>query len=269
LFNGVPDWIYEEEVFSDDYALWWSPDSSKIAFLRLDETLVDEFQFPIYNPTDDSYAVNPYTQEVVIKYPKPGYNNPLASVHVFDVAQYLEQSETSSDSTAETYTYELTWGDRFPVTNSVVMDVSWVGQSTLIIKEVNRAADNGSVVYFDLTRMGDAETATGNVVRKLGSSGEEGDEGWIESVRRNSNVMRAFLSKNLIAEPKYLPPSRHSAFRGFICLSRYCAKQWLQPYRFIRFGGEQHSTLSHFRPMGSHRWHQSSGCTKWIDVSEL
>jgi dipeptidyl aminopeptidase len=183
LFNGVPDWIYEEEVFSDDYSLWWSPDSSKIAFLRLDETLVDEFQFPIYNPTDDSYAVNPYTQEVVVKYPKPGYSNPLASVHVFDVAQYLEQSETSSDSTAETYTYELTWGDRFPVTNSIVMDVSWVGQSTLIVKEVNRAADNGSVVYFDLTRMGNAETATGNVVRKLGSGGEEGDEGWIESVR--------------------------------------------------------------------------------------
>jgi dipeptidyl aminopeptidase B len=183
LFNGVPDWIYEEEVFSDDYSLWWSPDSSKIAFLRLDETLVDEFQFPIYNPTGDSYAVNPYTQEVVVKYPKPGYSNPLASVHVFDVAQYLEQSETSSDSTAETYTYELTWGDRFPVTNSIVMDVSWVGQSTLIVKEVNRAADNGSVVYFDLTRMGNAETATGNVVRKLGSGGEEGDEGWIESVR--------------------------------------------------------------------------------------
>lgn len=178
LFNGVPDWIYEEEVFASDYALWWSPDSSKIAFLRLDETEVDEFRFPIYNPTPDSYAVVPYTQDVAIKYPKPGYNNPLASVHVFDVAQ----SETSSDSTAEIYTSELNWEGRFPVANSIIMDVTWVGQSTLVVKEVTRAADNGSVVYFDLTNMGNADTVDGTVVRRLGSDGEEGDEGWIESV---------------------------------------------------------------------------------------
>ncbi|KAG8917493.1 hypothetical protein FRC00_013547, partial [Tulasnella sp. 408] len=31
IFNGVPDWVYEEEVFADDYALWWSPDSTKLA----------------------------------------------------------------------------------------------------------------------------------------------------------------------------------------------------------------------------------------------
>jgi hypothetical protein len=237
LFNGVPDWIYEEEVFSNDHTLWWSPDSSKIAFLRLDETEVDEFRFPIYNPTDDSSTVVPYTQAVVIKYPKPGYNNPLTSVHVFDVAQYLEGSESSSDSSAKTYTYELTWEDRFPVTNSVIMDVSWVGQSTLIVKEVTRAADNGSVVYFNLTYIGGTDTVTGKVIRRLGSSGEEGDEGWIQSVRRNIHVM-IFLSENLIAEPKYLPSPRHAAFKRFICLSRYCAKQWLQPYCFIQSGRE-------------------------------
>ncbi|OJA09345.1 hypothetical protein AZE42_08476 [Rhizopogon vesiculosus] len=179
LFNGVPDWIYEEEVLSDNNALWWSPDSSKVAFLRLDETEVDEFRFPIYNPTGDSYAVIPYTKDVVIKYPKPGYNNPLASLHVFDVAQYLERSETYPD--ADIYTYELTWEGRFPVTNSIIMDVSWVGQSTLIVKEVTRAADNGNVVYFNLSSMWSAETAPGRVVRRLGSSGEEGDEGWIQS----------------------------------------------------------------------------------------
>lgn len=177
----MPDWIYEEEVLSKDHALWWSPDSSKIAFLRLDETEVDEFRFPIYNPTDDSYTVVPYTQDVVIKYPKPGYSNPLASVHVFDVAQY-ERSESSSDLTGEIYTSELSWEGRFPVVNSIIMDVTWVGQSTLIVKEVTRAADNGSVVYFDLTNMGIADIVYGTVVRKLGSGGEEGDEGWIQSV---------------------------------------------------------------------------------------
>jgi len=40
LFNGVPDRVHEEEVFSSDFALWWSPDSTKVAFLHLDETLL-------------------------------------------------------------------------------------------------------------------------------------------------------------------------------------------------------------------------------------
>ena len=46
LFHGVPDWVYEEEVFSADYALWWAPDASAVAFLAFDETAVDEYTFP-------------------------------------------------------------------------------------------------------------------------------------------------------------------------------------------------------------------------------
>jgi dipeptidyl aminopeptidase len=54
LFNSVPDWVYQEEVFLLDLALWWSPDSMKVAFLHLDETLVEEYTYPIHNPTGDS-----------------------------------------------------------------------------------------------------------------------------------------------------------------------------------------------------------------------
>jgi dipeptidyl aminopeptidase len=60
LFHGVPDWVYEEEIFSGDHALWWSPDSQKLTFLAFDETLVPEYAFPIYNPTENPYEVIPY-----------------------------------------------------------------------------------------------------------------------------------------------------------------------------------------------------------------
>jgi hypothetical protein len=30
FYNGIPDWVFEEEVFEDNFALWWSPDSSKL-----------------------------------------------------------------------------------------------------------------------------------------------------------------------------------------------------------------------------------------------
>src|SRR5258706_1408810 len=40
VFHGVPDCVYEEEVYISGYALWWSLDSAELAFLRFDETNV-------------------------------------------------------------------------------------------------------------------------------------------------------------------------------------------------------------------------------------
>ncbi|PSS03331.1 hypothetical protein PHLCEN_2v4005 [Hermanssonia centrifuga] len=182
LFHGVPDWVYEEEVFSGDSALWWSPDSARVAFLRFDETAVDEFTFPVYNPTEDSYAVVPYPEHVTMKYPKPGYNNPLVSVHVFELARYVEDTAAGDleQVALEQSTLELTWEGRHEVNNSVIAEIAWVGNSTLIVKEVNRAATNGSVVLFSL----DAGAVNiGRVVRKLGKDGEQGDDGWIEPLQ--------------------------------------------------------------------------------------
>ncbi|KAL0954070.1 hypothetical protein HGRIS_005220 [Hohenbuehelia grisea] len=181
LFHGVPDWVYEEEIFSADYALWWSPDSRKVAFLRFDETNVDEFTFPVYNPSEDANAVVPYTSEVTMKYPKPGYSNPLVSVHVFDLQSYLDgQKATTSGFPVANATLELNWDGRHPVNNSIILEIAWASNSTLLLKEVNRNADAGSVVMFNLDSA-TAATSHGNVVRKLGKDGEEGDNGWISN----------------------------------------------------------------------------------------
>jgi dipeptidyl aminopeptidase len=183
LFHGVPDWVYEEEVFSADHALWWSPDSNKIAFLAFDETNVPEYTFPIYNPTSDSDAVIPYTDDLVMKYPKPGYNNPTVTVHVFDLGLYLEESKgdmTGLGLPLKNSTLTLDWEARKPAEDGIIFEVAWVGNVTLLIKEVNRNADNGSVVLFNLDV---TESRTyGRVVRKLGKMGEEGDDGWIDAV---------------------------------------------------------------------------------------
>ncbi|KDR80915.1 hypothetical protein GALMADRAFT_241446 [Galerina marginata CBS 339.88] len=178
LFHGVPDWVYEEEIFSANYALWWSPDSSKVAFLALDETAVPEFTFPIYNPTEDSNAVIPYTTEVSMKYPKPGYSNPLVSVHVFDFKRYLE-IDASMGTPASEETVTLDWDNRHAVDYSIISEVTWVGNSSLILKEVNRNADDGNVVLFELDSTS-LTRAQGKVVRKLGKNGEQGDNGWID-----------------------------------------------------------------------------------------
>lgn len=183
--------MYEEEVFSANYALWWSPDSSKVAYLTLDETAVPEFTFPIYNPTLDSTAVIPYTKDVSMKYPKPGYNNPLVSVHVFDLGNHLTHDASLGRPIAEDI-ITLDWNHRHPSDNSIISEVTWVGNTSLIVKEVNRNADHGNVVLFEL---GDANLLTraqGNVVRTLGKSGEQGDSGWIDHVRAFTSLFFFF-----------------------------------------------------------------------------
>ena len=60
------------------------------------------------------------------------------------------------------------------------MEVNWIDDSTLVVKEVNRAADQGNVVFFDFDKSG--MDSKGKVVRKLGVKGEEHDDGWVQSV---------------------------------------------------------------------------------------
>ncbi|TCD69053.1 hypothetical protein EIP91_008951 [Steccherinum ochraceum] len=181
VFNGVTDWVYEEEVYSSPLALWWSPNSEKVAFLSFDETAVDDYTYPIYNPTPDSHTVVEYPEQFTMKYPKPGHNNPLVSVHIFEVDRYLSDVQVTQNANVtqvvEDSTLVLDWEGRFATNNSVLAEVAWVGNTTLLIKEVNRAANNGSVVLFDLEN---GASNVGTVVRRLGKNGEEGDDGWID-----------------------------------------------------------------------------------------
>jgi len=194
LFNGVPDWVYEEEVFASDFALWWSPDSTKVAFLHLDETLVEEYTYPIYNPTEDSNTVVPYPDHVTMKYPKPGYHNPIVSVHVFELDRY-HNAVVQGDDDAENHTIELDWTGKHTDFDRIVFEVVWVDNTELIVKEVNRAGGDGHVIYFDLAADSLDARINGRLVRRLGKHGEEGDDGWIESVSsslRAGREVRAF-----------------------------------------------------------------------------
>jgi len=80
IFNGVCDWVYEEEVISDTRAVWFSPDGKHVAWIEFNDTSVDlmpleiygqpgrlEFQYPIPTP---------------LRYPKPGRTNPFVNVYV-------------------------------------------------------------------------------------------------------------------------------------------------------------------------------------------
>ncbi|UTW62678.1 S9 family peptidase [bacterium SCSIO 12741] len=77
IIYGATDWVYEEE-FAFDKAFFWSPGGSKIAFYRFDETLVPEFNMPMYK-------AELYPQDYRFKYPKAGEANSVVRVAIYDV----------------------------------------------------------------------------------------------------------------------------------------------------------------------------------------
>lgn len=78
VYNGVADWLYEEEILLYPNTMWWSPDNKYLAYLKLNDSKVHSYSFPNYG--EDNQYLN-FTQ---IRYPKPGTPNPEASVFVYN-----------------------------------------------------------------------------------------------------------------------------------------------------------------------------------------
>ena len=147
-----------------------------------------------------------------MKYPKPGYRNPLVSVHVFDLKGYLAAQESEEElhtlekvereDTAPvpaSHVVTLSWEGQRLAKDSIIQEVAWVHNATLIIKETDRSGNDGSVILFDLSHRLDR---LGMIVRSLGKDGELRDSGWIDMVRRDLGIIkvhqcRPFHSHNI------------------------------------------------------------------------
>lgn len=77
LLYGRLDWVYQEEIFGRGnwQGVWWSPDSSALAFLRLDESAVPEYVIADERPARPVFERQ--------RYPKAGEPNPTVSVAVW------------------------------------------------------------------------------------------------------------------------------------------------------------------------------------------
>jgi len=104
VLNGKLDWLYQEEVFGRGTfrAFWWSPDSARLAYLRLDQSGV-----PNYTLVDDA------TYEVKVEtspYPRSGEGNPTVALRVADVASAASANvDLSAYAAEEPIVVEVAW----------------------------------------------------------------------------------------------------------------------------------------------------------------
>eukprot|EP00096_Caligus_rogercresseyi_P014799 TRINITY_DN728_c0_g1_i2.p1 TRINITY_DN728_c0_g1~~TRINITY_DN728_c0_g1_i2.p1 ORF type:complete len:505 (-),score=108.80 TRINITY_DN728_c0_g1_i2:135-1649(-) len=79
IFNGIADWVYEEEVLSASKAIWFSPDDASLAWIQFNDTEVDSMPLDLYGPPGSLNFQYPFSSP--IKYPKPGRTNPSVNVY--------------------------------------------------------------------------------------------------------------------------------------------------------------------------------------------
>ena len=68
IYNGIPDWLYEEEILSVGTAIWWSPNGTRLSFAQFNDIDVDLQEYPWYGDNVDHRSQ--YLDRVQIKYPK-------------------------------------------------------------------------------------------------------------------------------------------------------------------------------------------------------
>ena len=81
ILNGYLTWVYEEELYGrgQKRGYWWSPDSTRIAFLRTDVSPVPKFVLAEDTVTDQRIETTDY--------PQAGDPNPLVTLGIADVTK--------------------------------------------------------------------------------------------------------------------------------------------------------------------------------------
>ncbi|OOG00137.1 hypothetical protein ASPCADRAFT_39525 [Aspergillus carbonarius ITEM 5010] len=162
LFYGVPDWVYEEEVFSGNSVTWWSGDGKYVAFLRTNETAVPDFpvQYYLSRPSGKEPApgLEDYPEVRDIKYPKAGAPNPVVNLQFYDV----EKQEVFSISAP----------DDFEDDDRIIIEIVWGTEGKVLVRATNRESDILKVFLFD------TKARTSKLVRAENVASIDG--GWVE-----------------------------------------------------------------------------------------
>ncbi|XP_023036730.1 venom dipeptidyl peptidase 4 isoform X1 [Drosophila willistoni] len=143
ILNGIPDWVYEEEVFSSNVATWFNPSGTQLAFIRFDDSSTHLINFPYYGDAGDLRYQYPLHQ--VIAYPKAGSSNPGVQLVMVNLTRAVAGNELPTIMPVPSALNT--------VTDYIVTVVNWVDDAHVLSVWMNRIQNAAYIVTFDgLTR---------------------------------------------------------------------------------------------------------------------
>uniref|UniRef100_A0A7N8WY59 Dipeptidyl-peptidase 6b n=1 Tax=Mastacembelus armatus TaxID=205130 RepID=A0A7N8WY59_9TELE len=148
IFNGLADWLYEEELLQTNIAHWWSPDGLRLAYMTFNDSLVPKMEVPFFTGT-------PYPASLEYHYPKAGEENPI--VHL---------SVVSLNGPLHTVVMKKPDDPRIGREYYITM-VKWATSTKLAVNWLNRAQNNSILTLCEAT--------TGVCIKKH----EDESESWL------------------------------------------------------------------------------------------
>lgn len=134
ILNGVPDWVYEEEVFASNGAIWWSSTGKFLAYAEFNDTNVHTIEF-------SWYGAEQYPETVSVPYPKAG--SPLTKVKLFVVDTTNPSRRTQVVAPAS-----VASGDH------MLCSVTWVTDERVAVQWVTRKQNYVVVQIYDFDGTG-------------------------------------------------------------------------------------------------------------------
>ena len=111
IYNGVPDWNYEEEMISTTNTIFWSPDGTKFAFVSFDVSGIEKLEYSVYpehlkagSPNEiDQNSFEQYPRLNLIRYAKAGGTIAKTKLYVYDLETKAKKeiNEIKQDGTAD------------------------------------------------------------------------------------------------------------------------------------------------------------------------
>ncbi|XP_041856770.1 dipeptidyl peptidase 4 [Melanotaenia boesemani] len=129
ILNGVPDWVYEEEVFASNGAIWWSSTGKFLAYAEFNDTDVHKVEFTWYGSEQ-------YPQTVSVPYPKAGSN--LTKVKLFVV-----------DTTNPTFRTQVAPSASIASGDHILCSVTWVTDERVAVQWLTRKQNHVVVQIYD------------------------------------------------------------------------------------------------------------------------
>ncbi|XP_054086217.1 venom dipeptidyl peptidase 4 isoform X2 [Zeugodacus cucurbitae] len=142
ILNGIPDWVYEEEVFSTNIATWFNPTGTQLAFIKFDDSPTHAMSLAIYGEANEPRFQYPLTK--FIPYPKAGSSNPRVSLYTADLASaakgldFLTQIPVPSSLNTET--------------DYIITAVEWLDNERVLSVWMNRIQNLAYLQVFDGVR---------------------------------------------------------------------------------------------------------------------
>ncbi|XP_039280694.1 venom dipeptidyl peptidase 4 isoform X1 [Nilaparvata lugens] len=141
IFNGVCDWVYEDQIYAKTRAFYFSTDGAFMSYLSFNDSNVPTENYPSYSAFI-SFTMYQYVQDVATRIPKPGTPIPVASVHIINLKTKKEIVIDGLQPPVDLVTKE-----------NIAVQLDWADEKNVVVAWANR------IQNYVVTNMCDVTTS--------------------------------------------------------------------------------------------------------------